>query len=138
MTEHVEVKLHKDLSELDRLHRTLTEFGGQHGLPDNVLHDLKLALEEIVTNIISYGYTDSREHEIRVRLGIEPAQVRVEVEDNGKPFNLLEAPEADTIKSVEDRAIGGLGIHLVRKLTDGLEYRRHEGKNLLVMRKYLR
>jgi phosphoserine phosphatase RsbU/P len=138
MTEHVEVKLHNELSELDRLHRTLTEFGGQNGLPDEVLRDLKLVLEEIVTNIISYGYTDSREHEIRVRLGIESAQVRVEVEDDGKPFNPLEAPEADTTNPLEDRAVGGLGIHLVRTLTDGLEYRRHGGRNLLVMRKQLR
>jgi sigma-B regulation protein RsbU (phosphoserine phosphatase) len=138
MTEYVEVRLRNELSELDRLHRTLTEFGGQHGLPDNVLHDLKLALEEIVTNIISYGYTDSQQHEIRVRLGIEAGEMRVDIEDDGQPFNPLEAPEVDTTKPLEERAIGGLGVHLVRKLTDGLEYRRHEGRNLLVMRKYLR
>jgi phosphoserine phosphatase RsbU/P len=138
MTEHVEIHLHNELSELDRLHRTLTEFGGQHGLPDKVLHDLNLALEEILTNIISYGYTDSGEHEIRVRLAIEPGEMRVDVEDDGRPFNPLEAPEADTTKRLEDRTVGGLGIHLVRKLTDGLEYRRHEGRNLLVMRKQLR
>jgi len=73
-----------------------------------------------------------------VTLGIEAAEMRVEVEDDGKPLNPLEASEADTTQSLEDRAVGGMGIHLVRKLTDGLEYRRHEGRNLLVMRKQLR
>jgi anti-sigma regulatory factor (Ser/Thr protein kinase) len=138
MPEHVEMKLHNKLSELALANQTLTEFGRQHGLPDGVLHDLKLALEEILTNVISYGYTDSREHEIRVRLSIEPGEMRVDVEDDGKPFNPLEAPKADTTKRLEDREPGGLGIDLVRKLTDGLEYQRHEGKNLLVMKKHLR
>jgi sigma-B regulation protein RsbU (phosphoserine phosphatase) len=138
MTEHVEIKLHNKLSELASANQTVTEFGQQHGLPDSVLHDFNLALGEILTNIISHGYTDSREHEITVRLSIEPGEMRVDVEDDGKPFNPLEAPEVDTTSPLEERAVGGLGVHLVRKLTDGLEYRRHEGKNLLVMKKHLR
>ncbi len=96
MTEHVEIKLHNKLSELASANQALTEFGRQHGLPDNVLHDLNLALGEILTNIISYGYTDSGEHEIAVRLSVEPGEMKVEVEDDGQPFNPLEAPEADT------------------------------------------
>jgi sigma-B regulation protein RsbU (phosphoserine phosphatase) len=136
-TEHVEMKLHNKLSALASANQTLTQFGGRHGLSDNVLHDLNLALGEILTNIISYGYTDSREHEIMVRLSVEPGEMRIDVEDDGQPFNPLEAPEPDTTKPLEDRAVGGLGVHLVRKLTDGLEYRRHEGKNILVMKKRL-
>jgi len=138
MTEPVEIKLHNKLPELASASQALAEFGRQHGLPDSVLHDLNLALGEILTNIISYGYTDSGEHEITVRLSIEPGEMRVEVEDDGQPFNPLEAPEVDTTKPLEDRAVGGLGVHLVRKLTDGLEYQRHAGKNLLVMTKHLR
>ncbi len=138
MTEDVEIKVHNKLSELASANQTLTEFGRQHGLPDSILHDLNLAVGEILANIISYGYTDSGEHEISVRLSVEPGEMRVDVEDDGQPFNPLEASEADTTKPLEERAIGGLGVHLVRKLTDGLEYRRHEGKNLLVMKKRLR
>ena len=138
MPEHLEIKLRNQLSELASANHTLSDFGRQRGLPDNVLHDLNLALGEILTNIISYGYTDSEEHEIAVRLSVESGEMRVDVEDDGQPFNPLEAPEADATKPLEERAIGGLGVHLVRKLTDGLEYRRHEGKNLLVMKKRLR
>jgi phosphoserine phosphatase RsbU/P len=138
MTEHVEIKLYNKLSELDRFNQTLTELGRQHGLPGNVVHDVNLALEEILTNIISHGYTDNREHEIKVRLSAQPGEIKAEVEDDGQPFNPLEAPEPDTTQPLEERPIGGLGIHLVRKLMDDIEYQRQEGKNKLVMKKHLR
>jgi anti-sigma regulatory factor (Ser/Thr protein kinase) len=138
MLEAVEIRVHTKLSELDSVDQTLTAFGRRHRLPESVLHDLNLVVGELLTNIISYGYIDDREHEILVRLSVEPEEIKVEVEDDGKPFNPLEVPEADTTKLLDERTIGGLGIHLVRKLTDGLEYQRHEGKNVLVMRKRLR
>ena len=103
------------------------------GLGAKVLHDLNLALEEILANIISYGYMDKRKHEIRVSLSVQPGQIRVDVEDDGQPFNPLEAPKVDTTKPLEERTVGGLGIHLVRKLMDGHEYRREKEKNLLTM-----
>ena len=96
MSEALEIKLNNKLSELDRFNRTLTAFGQHHGLTPKVMHDLNLALEEILTNIISYGYTDNREHEIKVRLSVQPGEMKAEVEDDGQPFNPLEAPEADT------------------------------------------
>jgi phosphoserine phosphatase RsbU/P len=135
MREALEVKLTNKLSELDRLNQTLAEFGWQQGLATNVMRDLKLALEEILTNIISYGYTDNREHEIKVRLSVQPGEINAEVEDDGRPFNPLEAQAPDTTQRLEERNIGGLGIHLVRKLMDGLEYRRQGDKNLLIMKK---
>ena len=134
----LEINLNNKLSELERFNRSLTEFGRQHGLAPKVVQDLNLALEEILTNIISYGYTDNCEHEIKVRLSMQPEEVRVDVEDDGQPFNPLAAPEADTTKPLEERTIGGLGIHLVRKLMDGLEHQRQEGKNLLIIKKHLR
>ena len=138
MREALEIKLNNKLSELGRFNQSLIEFGGRHGLAPNVVHDLNLALEEILTNIISHGYTDNREHEIKVRLSAQPGEIKAEVEDDGQPFNPLEAPEPDTTQPLEERTVGGLGIHLVRKLMDGLEYKRQEGKNKLVMKKHLR
>jgi sigma-B regulation protein RsbU (phosphoserine phosphatase) len=135
MTEHVEIKLRNNLSELASANQALTEFGRQQCLPDSVLHDLNLALEEILTNIISYGYTDSGEHEIRVRLSVQAGEVKAEVEDDGQPFNPLDVPEPDTAKLLDERTIGGLGIHLVRKIMDGLEYKRQGERNLLTIKK---
>jgi len=135
MSDTLEIKLNNQLSELDRFSQTLSEFGQRHGLPSKVIHDLNLALEEILTNIISYGYTDNRQHEIRVSLSVQPGEVRAEVQDDGQPFNPLEAPEPDTTKPLEERAVGGLGIHIVRKITDGLEYKRQGERNFLTIKK---
>jgi sigma-B regulation protein RsbU (phosphoserine phosphatase) len=135
MREALEIKLTNKVSELDRFNQTLAEFGRRHGLAPRVVHDLNLALEEILTNIISYGYTDNREHEIRVSLSAQPGEVKAEVEDDGQPFNPLEVPEPDTTKPLEERAIGGLGIHIVRKLMDGLEYKRQGERNFLTIKK---
>ena len=135
MTEELEIKLGNKLSELGRLSQILIEFGERHGLALKVVHDLNLALEEILANIISHGYTDNREHEIEVRLSAQSGEIKAEVEDDGRPFNPLEAPEPDTTKPLEERIVGGLGIHLVRKLMDGLEHERRGDKNLLIMKK---
>jgi sigma-B regulation protein RsbU (phosphoserine phosphatase) len=134
-TEHVELKLSNRLSELERLGQALTEFGRQHKLTVPVVRTLNLAVEEIFTNIVSHAYTDKREHEIGVSLSMQPGAVRIDVEDDGVPFNPLEAPEVDTTKPLEERTIGGLGIHLVRKLMDEMEYKRENARNLLTMTK---
>jgi sigma-B regulation protein RsbU (phosphoserine phosphatase) len=135
MSEILEIKLNNQLSELDRLNQNLTAFGQRHGLSSKVMHDLSLALEEILINIISYGYTDDREHEIKVRLSTKAGAVNAEVEDDGRPFNPLEAPQADITKPLAERAIGGLGIHLVRQLMDEVGYKRQADKNLLTITK---
>jgi phosphoserine phosphatase RsbU/P len=135
MGKELQINLSNKLSELGRVNQSLTEFGQRHGLAPKVVHDLNLALEEILTNTISYGYPDKREHEIKVRLSAQPGEVRAEVEDDGQPFDPLAAPEPDTAKSLEERTIGGLGIHLVRKLMDNLEYKRQGERNLLIMKK---
>ena len=135
MTEELEIEIGNKLSELGRVHQTLTDFCRRHGLTAKVARDLNLALEEIITNIIIHGYTDDREHIISVHLNVRPGEVWVEVKDDGRPFNPLEAPEADTTTPLEERSIGGLGIHLVRKVTDGLEYERVGDKNLFTLKK---
>jgi anti-sigma regulatory factor (Ser/Thr protein kinase) len=135
MVDTLEIKLKNKVSELDGVNQTVSELGQRHGLASKVIHDLNLALEEILTNIISYGYTDNREHEIKVRLSAQPGEVSVEIEDDGQPFNPLEAPEPDTTKPLEERMIGGLGIHLVRKLMDGVAYKREKERNHLTIKK---
>src|SRR5262245_49078490 len=138
MSDTLEIKLKNKVSELDGLSQTLREFGQRHGLASKVIHDLNLAMEEILTNIISYGYTDNREHEVKVRLSAQLGEVSVEIEDDGQPFNPLEAPEPDITKPLEERKIGGLGIHLVRNVMDGLEYKRQGERNLLTIKKNTR
>jgi len=134
MKQKKSIQFKNNLSELERLNLILAEFGERYHLPSKVLFNLNLALEEILTNIISYGYDDREEHEIIVRLSLEQGELTVEVEDDGRPFNPLEALEPDLNKPLEERPVGGLGIHLVRKLMDELAYQRQEGRNLLLIK----
>jgi serine/threonine-protein kinase RsbW len=126
-----------DISEVDRLHCSVSDFCREHGLSSEVEGDLSLALEEILVNVIRYGHPEGGKHEIVVWLSLEQDCVIATVEDDGVPFSPLEAPEPDLYSPIETRPVGGLGIHLVRSITDGLEYRRIEGRNRLVIRKHL-
>jgi sigma-B regulation protein RsbU (phosphoserine phosphatase) len=135
--EELQITLKNRLPEIARLSERLGEFAAAHQLTASVLHDVNLALEEAVTNVISHGYAEDREHEIVVRIRVEADAVIAAVQDDARPFNPLIAPEADVSKPVDERTVGGLGIHLMRRLMDGLEYQRLEDRNLLIMKKNL-
>ena len=133
-SETIVVELKNNLSEIQRLARIADDFGRRHQLNAETLHKVKVGLDEILTNVISYAYTDGGEHSIITRFSLEQGRLTIEVEDDGRPFNPLNAPEPDTKQLLGERPIGGLGIHLVRKLIDELEYRRQNDRNILVMR----
>jgi sigma-B regulation protein RsbU (phosphoserine phosphatase) len=134
----ISVLLKNDLSELQRLNQIVAEFAEHHGLASELVLRLILVLEEIITNVISYGYDDGLEHEISVRLSWKNPTIKVEVEDDGRPFNPLEAPPPDTGKPLTEMQVGGLGIHLVRAKMDELEYRRENDRNLLILKTKIR
>jgi anti-sigma regulatory factor (Ser/Thr protein kinase) len=89
----------------------------------------RLVLEEMASNTIKYGYDDNDPHVLLVRFrACPPAQLIIE--DDGCPFNpLLDAPEAAIDAELEDRPIGGLGIHMVKTMTAAQSYRRSNGLN---------
>jgi len=94
-----------------------------------------LVIEELVTNCIKYGYEDTGEHVVEVRLKLSADELAVTVTDDGQPFNPLELPTPELQAPVENRPIGGLGIHLVRQMSDRMEYVRADGKNRVTVRK---
>ncbi len=138
MPEIERLAFRNEMTEIDRLHDILDAFGTQHGMDRKCLYHLKLAVEEMATNVIKYAWTDGAAHEFTIALGAENGEAVVEIEDDGREFNPLAAPEPNLKQSIEDRPIGGLGIHLVRQTMTGLDYERREGKNRLRMRKSLR
>lgn len=133
----MQVSLTNHPREKRRLLLSLRAFAEEHKISPRVLQAADQALEEHLTNVMTYGYEDDDPHEILVRLGIVRDALQVEVEDDGKPFNPLERPEPDTTIPLIDRPIGGLGIHLIRQFMDELNYRREAGHNILQMRKRL-
>jgi anti-sigma regulatory factor (Ser/Thr protein kinase) len=126
--------LKNSISEIEKLTEMVNEFGKGHTLSSDVIHDATLALEEIVSNIVFYAYTDEDEHEIEVVMGINRDQLFFKVKDDGIAFNPLKNPEPDVSKPFEEKEIGGLGIYLVKNLMDELEYLRENEKNILTMK----
>ena len=104
-------------------------------VPDMVGAALGLALDELLTNTVSYGYPDNGWHEILVDLEVTPGCVDLTVRDDGRAFDPLQSPEPDLSGEIEDREVGGLGIHFVRTLADELSYARERGWNVLRLRK---
>jgi len=131
----LELILQNKREETQRLRPALEEFARQNHLAPAVLQAADLALEELVTNVISYAYEDAAPHEIRIRLTLDAPHLQIEVEDDGRPYDPLSRPPVDTSVPLEDKRIGGLGIHLVRSFMDDVDYRREAGKNILRMRK---
>ncbi len=132
------VRLKNHLSELENLYQVLVEFGQKHDIFPKLLDEMNLALEEIITNIISYAFLNEAEHVILLRLSIDDHQLIAEVEDDGKPFNPLDAPDPDIDLPIEDRPIGGLGILLTKHMVDHIDYTHRDGKNLVRLRKFIR
>lgn len=112
-------------------------FGEEHGLPMKVVFHLTLVLDELITNIISYGYADFDEHPIDVGIDLDDETITIRIEDDSEPFNILEAPdpELETPLEERDRPIGGMGIHLVKNMVDDIEYTREDDKNVLLLKK---
>jgi serine/threonine-protein kinase RsbW len=103
----------------------------------SVTSSSNLALDEVVTNVIMHGYRDAGRHEILVRLELGIETLTVQVEDDGRPFNPMDVPPPDLELGIEDRPIGGLGIHFVRSVMTSVDYRRAGGHNVLTMLKQI-
>src|SRR5262249_20217413 len=112
-------------------------FSQSHRIPNADLQAVSLALDEVITNVIGYGYDDQRPHEILVRLLLANGRLSAEVEDDGRPFNPLTTAPPGLTSAVEGRPVGGLGIHLVRSLMEQVDYRWESDKNHLIMSKRL-
>jgi anti-sigma regulatory factor (Ser/Thr protein kinase) len=131
----VEIVLKNSPEEKPRLLESLQAFAVANRLPRTVLQAAELALEEHITNVLNYAYVDSGVHDIVVRLSCPAGALQVEVEDDGRAFDPLQVPSPDTSMPLEQRPLGGLGIHLMRQYMDKLEYRRIRGRNVLRMTK---
>ena len=138
MSGHGTIVLANRLTELERVAHEVEAFGEAHRIAAKLIFNVNVALDEILTNVISYGYPQGGEHVITVRLALRAAELVIEVEDDGRPFNPLEIAPPALKESPEERPIGGLGLHLVRKMMDRLEYRREQDKNILLMIKAVR
>jgi len=127
--------LDSDISELERLGKFLDSFCESTGMPDEICYQLQVALEELVINAIKHGGCKPKQGAIRLAIKRVGDEVIAVLSDNGIVFNPLETPAPDLTKSLQERPVGGLGIHLVRNLIPSLRYERRGDRNYLHLTK---
>ena len=133
VSQEYKFELKNDLSELKTLHRHLNNWGGDIGLMADSISRINICLDELFTNIVSYGLEDDLEHKIEFTLNSDNNLVIINIEDDGIAFNPLEKVDPDFPADIESAKIGGLGILIIRKLMDNVCYERKQGKNKLTM-----
>ncbi|MBT7303510.1 MAG: ATP-binding protein [Victivallales bacterium] len=124
-------------SELETVGAGIASFAEQCQIPKAIAQKVRLACDELLSNVMNYAYEDQGEHEIQVMLALAGGHLIVTVSDDGTPFNPLQHRPADTESGLEERQVGGLGIHLVRSVMDRVSYRRQTGRNVVTALKYL-
>ena len=135
VSQEYKFELKNELSELKALQRHLNIWGEDIGLPAISISRINICLDELFTNIVSYGFEDDLEHKISFTLNGDNNFVIINIEDDGIPFNPLDKIDPDFPENVESAKIGGLGILIIRKLIDNVIYERKQGKNKLTMKK---
>jgi serine/threonine-protein kinase RsbW len=123
--------IRNDVAELRRMSEWLVGSGQASGLSPEVLSRLEVCANEAVSNIISYAYDDSEAHDIALELNQTSTGACLIIRDDGKPFNMLTAPEHRLPTNLADAKIGGLGLPLMRGLMARCGYQRDNGFNVL-------
>ena len=131
MSRKMSIVLENKLEELSVLSQMLQVFLRTYQMPSSTLYALELTLEEILVNIISYAYKDDTPHEIEFKVEVDENMIAMKFIDEGAAFNPLTVKKADTQQPLMERGIGGLGISVVRKMRDMMEYQRKNDKNIL-------
>ncbi len=124
------------LDELSRVAELVENFGRQEAWEPELIFQMQLVVEEVGTNIVEHG-GDSRVHSMEIMLASDARAIVLDIMDDGHPFNpLQDASRPDVSLALEDRPLGGLGLHLIQTLMDDKNYRREQGRNHLTLVKY--
>lgn len=127
--------LTNDISTIPQLSEFLDLFFEEVGIDMELCMSLNLAMEEAVVNVIDYAYPQGTSGTVDISALADGDAVAFVITDSGIPFDPTAAKEVDTTLPLEERQIGGLGIHLIRKIMDDVSYERRDNKNILTLRK---
>ncbi|MBQ3711862.1 MAG: SpoIIE family protein phosphatase [Bacteroidales bacterium] len=132
---NLRMMFHNDIKQVSQLESWLETVSRELECPESLIPSLNLALEEAVTNVILYAYPKGIYGPVELDALREGDSLKFVLSDSGKPFDPTARPDADIDASLEDRPIGGLGIHLVRSIMDTVSYEYRNGRNILTMTK---
>ena len=133
MTAKLSLKIEASPDALDRINDELESLSRQEEWPSDLFFTTNLVVEELGLNVINHAYR-GQSGEFEIIITSEEQAITVEIIDNGPPFNMLQdAPLPDVEAEIEERPIGGLGIHLVKTMMDELHYKRDQERNHLIL-----
>ncbi|MDR3332578.1 MAG: ATP-binding protein [Synergistaceae bacterium] len=125
-----------DMSEIDGVYSLISSSLAGSGAPESAARLLEMAADEIFSNIVNYGYGDSRDGgRIDVSSEVRDGVAEITFSDDGVPFDPLSKAPPDTGAGADERPIGGLGIYIVRNSVDAIDYSREDGHNILTLKK---
>ncbi|HVP95964.1 ATP-binding protein [Methanoregula sp.] len=127
-----EILIPARLDAVPGLSLEIERFMHEAGFSDSQVLDMQLAIEESVTNSIRHGYR-GHSGQITIHCEIVPENMTVIITDDAPAFDPLVMPDPDVTSSLEERKAGGLGIYLIRRVTDAVTYRYDQGKNILTL-----
>ncbi len=129
----VALRVESAVADLPEVHAAVEALGRREGWTDELAFQIPLVIEEVVLNVVHHGQA-AGDDLIEIFVASAPKLVSVAISDGGRSFNpLTDGSGADLDASIQDRQVGGLGLHLVRTLMDELEYRRENGRNCLAL-----
>lgn len=137
--DEIRLSIINQIEEIRKVETFSEKMAEKWNLPTEDIHKINLVLEEVVSNIINYGYEDRHSHHISITAAFENNRAKIRVKDDAKPFNPLEQsdPETENV-SLEEREVGGLGIFLVKKMMERVSYSRTAGHNILILEKQIK
>ncbi|MCA1581795.1 MAG: ATP-binding protein [Acidobacteria bacterium] len=112
-------------------------FAKERGLPRRVRSDVLVILDEILANIGRHAWKSPAGRRVEFSAAVQGGYLEMLFTDDGRAFDVLGRADPDTSAPLEGRPIGGLGILIVKKLTDEQHYERRRGRNRLILRKRL-
>ena len=132
------LQLINEISQLSAITDFVENLVEEWELSPGLAMSLNLVLEEAFTNVVFYAYNDEKQHVIDLNFSKNGDQLKIVLTDDGSEYDPTQKPDPDFDVPIEKRNVGGLGIFLIKKIMDTVEYQRKDNKNYLVMTKTLK
>ncbi|MBG6146509.1 MAG: ATP-binding protein [Roseibium album] len=127
--------MRNDLSEMGTVSTTLDDIGTRFTLPCKAVMQVQIALDEALSNIVKYAWPEGGEHEALVKIAVLPDQLKIQIIDDGQPFDISQIRTVLPAPGDSRKKYGGRGIIMLKKLVDNIEYDRKNGRNYLTLSK---
>jgi len=126
--------LKNNINEIKTLSKKIEVLSENWNLSPKITFNLNLVLEELFSNVVFYAFNDHYEHDINLNFRFDNHEISIDLIDDGIEFNpLVKSAEDEITKPLEERKIGGLGIHFVKKFMHKIEYQRNNNRNILTL-----